>query len=259
MATRRPFLTAQWRSLVMLNFETPSYVLRPHLPAGVELDTYHGRSLVSIVAFHFLDARLGGWRVPGHQHFVEVNLRAYVRRTLADGTVRRGVTFLKEIVPRWLVSTIANCCFGQSFLTRPMRSRLDLSNEATGGGVIEYELKHRGRWNRLHALTSGAAHAPEAGSEAEFITEHYWSYTRLGSHRTMENHVEHDPWRVFDLAKYAFDFDVGQLYGLKWLPFLKAEPTSAFVADGSAVQVYPGEILLEEIRRPRTVEELATV
>ena len=89
---RIPLLTAQWRDLVMLNFEVDPRVLAPHVPAGTELDRWHGDTLVSIVAFQFLDARLFGVPIPFHASFPEVNLRFYVRRRLQDGW-RRGVVF----------------------------------------------------------------------------------------------------------------------------------------------------------------------
>ena len=37
----RPFLTAAWRNLLMLNFEADPAVLRPYVPAHAELDTWN--------------------------------------------------------------------------------------------------------------------------------------------------------------------------------------------------------------------------
>jgi uncharacterized protein YqjF (DUF2071 family) len=56
--------------------------------------------MVSVVGFRFLDTRVLGVRVPWHSHFDEVNLRFYVRRRLPDGELRRGVVFVRELVPR---------------------------------------------------------------------------------------------------------------------------------------------------------------
>ena len=41
----RVFLSAEWRSLVMLNYEVAPEVLMPFLPAGLELDEWQGRTL----------------------------------------------------------------------------------------------------------------------------------------------------------------------------------------------------------------------
>ena len=35
----KPFLSAEWRHLVMLNYACPSEVLQPFVPAGTALDT----------------------------------------------------------------------------------------------------------------------------------------------------------------------------------------------------------------------------
>src|SRR6185503_15477980 len=80
---RRPFLTADWRDLVMLSYTIDPAVLAARVPAGTPLR---------------------GVRVPGHADFDEVNQRFYVRRELAAGEVRRGVVFVQEQVPRAAVT-----------------------------------------------------------------------------------------------------------------------------------------------------------
>ena len=74
------FLTAEWRYLAMLNYEIEPAVLAPFVPQGTELDSFDGKTFVSIVAFLFLDTRIGGIPIPFHRNFEEVNLRFYVRR-----------------------------------------------------------------------------------------------------------------------------------------------------------------------------------
>src|SRR3954468_11982990 len=95
----RPFLTADWRFLAMLQYEIDPDVLRPFVPRGTELDDWRGRTLVSLVGFQFLDARGLGAPIPFHRDFAEVTLRSYVRRRAPEGW-RRAVVFLREIVPR---------------------------------------------------------------------------------------------------------------------------------------------------------------
>src|SRR5262245_40669761 len=75
VAPRRPFLTARWLQLAMLNFEIDPAALAPLVPRGTELDTFEGRSLVSLVGFQFRDTRVWGLAIPFHRNFEEVNLR----------------------------------------------------------------------------------------------------------------------------------------------------------------------------------------
>ncbi|MCY7345020.1 MAG: DUF2071 domain-containing protein, partial [Pyrinomonadaceae bacterium] len=95
----RKFLTAKWQDLVMANYEISPDLLADFVPPGAELDFHDGKCFVSLVAFMFLDVRVLKIPVPFHTNFEEVNLRFYVRRETADET-RRGVVFVKEIVPR---------------------------------------------------------------------------------------------------------------------------------------------------------------
>jgi uncharacterized protein len=105
-ASRKPFLTAEWRRLVMANFEIDGDALAPFVPSGVELDVWRGRNYVSLVGFLFLKTRVLGAAVPWHENFEEVNLRFYVRRKVG-AEWRRGVVFVKEIVPRRLIAWTA--------------------------------------------------------------------------------------------------------------------------------------------------------
>ena len=59
------FLTAEWRDLVMLNYEVDPGILAGLVPAGTELDLWQGRALVSVVGFHFRRTRVLGRRDSG--------------------------------------------------------------------------------------------------------------------------------------------------------------------------------------------------
>jgi hypothetical protein len=78
------------------------------------------------------------------------------------------------------------------------------------------------------------------GSEAEFITEHYWGYNKQRDGSTLEYRVEHPRWHVAEAAEAALDCDVAGLYGGQFAASLHGEPSSAFLAEGSAVTVYRG-------------------
>ncbi|MCC7495765.1 MAG: DUF2071 domain-containing protein [Fimbriimonadaceae bacterium] len=234
----RPFLTAAWRHLAMLNYAVDPAVVRPLVPAGTALDSFGGVTYVSLVGFLFRDTRVAGWAVPGHVHFEELNLRCYVRREAA-GEVRRGVVFVKELVPRHAITAVARWCYGENYQTVAMRHALTRDAGGTVTGAA-YEWWHGGWWNRLAATATGPAGPLQAGSVAEFITEHYWGYARRRDGSTTEYRVAHPRWTVAPAtAQYAGD--VAALYGPQWVPYLLGEPRSAFLVDGSPVEVWPGE------------------
>ena len=240
MSAARPFLTAQWRHLMMLNYDVEPALLEPFLPRGNELDLWQSRAVISLVGFRFLGTRLKGWAIPGHQNFSEVNLRFYVRHLMTDGW-RRGVVFLKEIVPKPAVSWVANTIYHENYITLPMSHRVQIPASATDRtGRISYQWRHRGRHFEMSAEFSGLPQPPVAGSEAQFITEHYWGYTKRRDGTTSEYQVAHPVWRVWNVDRAAFTGDATALYGRDFAAVLREAPKSVLVADGSAVTVQGG-------------------
>ena len=227
------FLTAEWRHLVMLNYAVDPPVVQPYVPAGTELDFFQGRTYVSVVGFLFLKTRLLGMPIPFHRRFEEINLRFYVRRRNSS-EMRRGVVFIKEIVPRFMVSLIARRVYNENYVTRKTRSHIDIPHG------VRYEWLHDKKWWHVSADIQGEPRPLIAGQEPEFITEHYWGYTRQRDGGTMEYQVEHPPWRVWTATSAHFDCDVASLYGPQFVPYLRVPPTSAFVAEGSPVVVRRG-------------------
>ena len=234
------FLTAEWRSLAMLNYDIDPAALRRLVPRGVELDTWNNRHFVSVVGFHFLKTRVLGLPVPFHRDFEEINLRFYVRRRAEDGW-RRGVVFIKEIVPRWAIATVARVVYNENYVARRMRRRIDWDKETIApNGSVEYSWRDGGSWHRVRAKTAGEARPLAPDSEEEFITEHYWGYAAQRDGGSVEYQVEHPRWRVWQTSDAAFECDVKHVYGRQFVECLSAKPGSAFVADGSAVVVRKG-------------------
>jgi uncharacterized protein len=242
MPASRAFLTAQWRYLLMLNYEVDPAVLAPLLPAGVELDSWNGKTLVSMVGFLFLHTRVLGASVPFHQNFEEVNLRFYVRRE-AGGELRRGVVFVKELVPKPWIARIARWVYHENYVALPMGHTIERDRQGSlcPEALVEYTWKHRRRRHRLGGMVIGDPALPQPGSEEEFISEHYWGYTRLGQRKTGEYQVEHPAWRVWPVAQPYLLCDIQALYGAPFEPFLHKPPRSAFLAEGSQVQVKIGK------------------
>jgi len=236
--SRRRFLTAEWRHLAMLNYPVEGEVLEPFTPAGTVLDTYQGKSYVSIVGFLFLKTRVLGLAIPRHRDFEELNLRFYVRR-FADGDWRRGVVFIKELVPKRAIAAVARACFNENYVAVPMRHRLEMTPLGSLA-ALAYEWQFNGRWNTLKARIAGDPRAPAAGSLEEFITEHYWGYARTKDGGCVEYQVEHPRWRVWPATEASLDCDGTALYGAAFAPVLGVSPASAFVAEGSEVTVFQG-------------------
>lgn len=217
----------------MLNFDVPPAILRPFVPPGVELDFHNGISYASLVGFRFIDTRVLGLPIPFHRDFDEVNLRFYVRR-FADGHWRRGVVFIREIVPRAAIAFVARTFYGEPYSAFPMRHQLSVTPDSISA---RYEWRRAGQWEFLAAQASGQPGEIQPGSGEEFIAEHYWGYTRRRGGLCSEYEVLHPRWRVWQCAQASFQAGIAALYGPEFVEPLSAQPRSAFIADGSPVSV----------------------
>jgi uncharacterized protein YqjF (DUF2071 family) len=233
-----PFLTARWEDLVLLNYACPQHILESLVPRGTTLDLWGGDALVSLVGFLFRNTRIAGLRIPLHQTFEEVNLRFYVRRLTAPGETRRAVVFVRELVPRHAIAAVARWVYNEPYLAVAMAHRSSLTD--TDGGAVAYSWSYRGQQFVLDAAVHGPSQRLTPASEAEFITEHYWGYTRQRNGDTLEYQVEHPPWKVWKATASNFVGPGASLYGSAFGDVFAKGPRSAFVSTGSAVVVHRG-------------------
>jgi uncharacterized protein YqjF (DUF2071 family) len=248
MKPERPFLTARWTELLVLNFAVPGEQIARLAPPGTEPDLFDGQAYMSVIGFMFRDARFFGIGLPWQRQFEEVNLRYYVRRETELGT-RRGVVFAREIAPQPLVATTARWLYNESYVTRRMRNSVQLAGpRLNAGDELGYEWRTGPRdrhiWNRMSARVAATPLLPAPGTLAEFIIEHYWAYTHQRDGGTSEYRVAHRPWRVAPVENLEWNCDLATTYGDSPLAkYLAAPPVLAFVADGSPVQVFRGRRL----------------
>ncbi len=228
----RKFLTAKWSDLVMANYEIAPEILADRVPLGTSLDFYDGKCFVSVVAFMFLDTRVLGVPVPFHINFEEANLRFYVKRETPE-EVKRGVTFIKEIVPRYAIATVARVFYGEPYEAWKM-SHAKQENE------LIYAWWKRDDAHSVKIEIGENTGVPAENSHGEFIIEHYWGYTKRGAARTDEYRVEHPKWEIFDVKNHEIKIDFGKLYGEEFKVLNDQKPHSIFMAKGSEVSVYKG-------------------
>ena len=228
----RPFLSANWRYLAMLNFVVDPKIVAPLVPPGTEIDFENSETFLSVVGFLFLDTRLLGLPIPLHRDFEEVNLRFYVRKKSAD-TWRRGVVFVRELVPRRAIALVARTFYGENYVALPMKHQIDHVDLKLS---VEYSWRRGRKWESLKMSASGEPQTITAGSHPEFITEHYWGYTRVRA-GCSEYRVEHPRWKIWSADHFEFSADVAALYGEQFSETLNAAPRSTFIAEGSPITV----------------------
>jgi uncharacterized protein len=226
------FLNAEWRKLLMANYEVNPELLKPYLPVKTELDLWNGTCYVSLVGFMFVNTKVLGLKIPFHVNFEEVNLRFYVKHF--DGKEwKRGVVFIKEIVHKMAITFVANTIYGEHYETLKMKHEWKISENKLNVSYAWYKEK----WQSFKVEAENFAVPIHLGSEEEFITEHYWGYTRISGKKTTEYEVGHPKWDIYPVKSYSIDVDFEQTYGVAF-GFLDNEiPKSVFLAEGSEIFV----------------------
>ena len=226
------FLTAEWRKLAVINYEIDPEILEKYLPNGTELDFFNGKYLVSLVGFMFLNTKVLKVSVPFHRNFEEVNLRFYVKK-LENGIWKRGVVFIKEIVPKKALSFIANTFYNENYVTFPMSHEIIQTEDLL---KVNYSWKTK-NLNSIKIEAENRQNKMLENSDFEFITEHYFGYTKNGN-RTTEYEVRHPKWNFYQIKNYEIKVDFEENYG-KDFAFLNCEkPLSVMLAEGSEIEVY---------------------
>jgi uncharacterized protein YqjF (DUF2071 family) len=229
------FLTAEWKNLAVLTYSIEPAALQRYLPNGLRLDQWQGEALVSLVGFRFLRTKILGCPVPFWGSFPEVNLRFYVRRDTSDGE-RRGVVFIKEIVPYYPVAAIARGLYNENYHSAPMAHR-------TAAGEAEYQWHWEGRENRIAVFAGSLATLPDDESLDTFIIEHHWGYSRSRNGGCIEYEVDRRPWRTYPVERFEMDVDVERVYGPEFAFALRRPPVSVVLAEGSKISVSFGRTL----------------
>lgn len=239
LSEKATFLDAHWRKLLMANYEVSPEILQKYLPYKTELDLWNNRCYVSLVGFLFLETKVWGIKFPFHTNFEEVNLRFYVRYN-DNGAWKRGVVFIKEIVPKLMITLVANTVYNENYATHRCRHEITQSDSQL---FVKYSWKSRSGWNHLQANANNQTHAILPASEEEFITDHYWGYARYSDKKTREYEVTHPRWNIYPVTDYAIQCHFSELYGDDFAFLKDTPPTSVLLAEGSEIAVLKGEII----------------
>jgi uncharacterized protein YqjF (DUF2071 family) len=210
------FLTAEWKNLLMLNYAVDAALLEPFVPVGTVLDAFAGKTYLSLVGFQFNRSRPFGIPMRFYQAFEEVNLRFYVRRAS-----KRGVVFIRELVPKRAVAALARFAFNENYSRVPMSHRVETGAE---GEVMKAEYSWCSATDRcvMWIETEGASFLPPEDSVSQFFTEHYWGYAAQRGGGCLEYEVQHARWRVWNAKRAGFSGDAAGLYGAGFAQVLRA-------------------------------------
>ncbi|NRD24738.1 DUF2071 domain-containing protein [Winogradskyella litoriviva] len=222
------FLSAYWENLILINYQIDPNILKPFVPKGTQLDSFHGKYYVSIVGFMFKNTRVLGFKLPYHINFEEVNLRFYVKHNN-----KRGVVFIKEIVPKPLITLVANSIYHEHYQTNKMKHRW---LESEKHNEFQYQWKLNQQWQSFSVKTEKHTSTIKENTEEQFITEHYFGYTKH-KNNTFEYEVVHPTWQQLRVIDVDININFETNYGERFKILQTLNPSSVILAKGSAVSV----------------------
>jgi uncharacterized protein len=176
----RPWTVGQtWEHLLFAHWPVEPRLLRPHVPATLDLDEFDGSAWVGLVPFRIAGHRLRGTLpVPGLSSFLELNCR-----TCVSLRGRPGIWFFSlDASSRWAVEA-ARRLYRLPYHQARIRAFGD-SFEASriGADGVAFSARYR---------PDGPIRTAQAGSLEDFLIERYCLYADDGRARA---DVHHAPW-----------------------------------------------------------------
>ena len=227
------FLKAEWRKLAIANYAINPAVLQKYIPHKTELDLWNNTCYVSLIGFMFKNTKMLGLKIPFHIDFEEVNLRFYVKY-FENNQWKRGVVFIKELVPKSALTFVANTFYNEHYQTVPMSHKWELVDENIN---ITYAWKYYNKEQKISVLAENNLQEIPPNSETEFITEHYWGYNKVFENKTFEYEVTHPKWQIYSVKEYEINVDYGLVYGADFAFLNNLKPNSVMLAEGSEITV----------------------
>jgi uncharacterized protein YqjF (DUF2071 family) len=230
----KPFLTAVWSDLILASYAVPEEAVRPYLRAGLTPDIWQGSAWCSLVAFDFRHARVLGLPMPpglGVRDFPEFNLRLYAR----EGD-RRGVVFVRELVPSPLLAGAARLTYNEPYSVARMTNRVSQVGDRRR---VRHDFIIDGRPQMIAVSARGPAQTPAEDTFDHWVKEQEWGFGRQRDGTAIRYFVQHPTWRTYPIEDAQIRVETDRLYGPQWRFLRDRTPDSVVLAEGSAISVDP--------------------
>lgn len=182
----RPWLIRQtWRELLFAHWPVAPSVLRPLIPARLELETFGGEAWVGVVPFELsgLSARRGHPRL--RLTFPELNVRTYV--TIQN---KPGVWFFSLDAASLLAVLGARAAYHLPYYWATMQM-------SGHDGWITYRSQRRDHTTARFAgryRPTGPEFVSTPGSLESWLTDRYCLYAASPAGHILRADINHDPW-----------------------------------------------------------------
>jgi uncharacterized protein len=187
----RPWIMAQsWHDLLFAHWRIDAALLRPQIPAALQIDAFAGQAWIAVVPFRMSGVRLR-WTpaLPWSSAFPEMNVRTYV-----SAERKPGVWFFSLDARNPVAVAIARAWFHLPYF----RAQMNCEERDTW---IHY---HSGRTHPGAAAgifegryrAAGEIFEPKPGTLEHFLTERYCLYAKASRGQIYRGEIHHQPWRL---------------------------------------------------------------
>jgi uncharacterized protein YqjF (DUF2071 family) len=174
-----------WEDLLFAHWRVDPELLRPRIPAGLELDTFDGAAWIGVAPFRLTGLRLRGLLpFPGASSFLELNVRTCV--TAQD---KPGIWFFSLDASSRVAVELARRTYRLPYFHAQMSA-------TRSGNRIAYECMRADEPARRFSgryRPAGEAHESQPGSLEWFLTERYCLYA-LDRGVLSRAEIHHEPW-----------------------------------------------------------------
>ncbi len=227
-----PLMKQSWSDLLFLHWTIDVNLLRPIIPAPLELDLFENHAWIGITPFSMSDIQVEGLpQIPGFTSMHELNVRTYVHYRGFP-----GVWFFTLDASKLIPAIAARVLYALPYY------KADMKFQAPRGGTYHFaskrmdstEAEFEAVWKEGIELRS-----PDTESLAFFLTERYSLYSADETH-LYRARIYHAPWNLQDADLVTYRSTLLQSQGLP-------EPTTSpllHFARKQNVEVWPSETLL---------------
>jgi len=178
----------RWCDLAFLHWPVDPAIIRPSIPAALEIDTFDGQAWIGVVPFRMENVRPRfAPPIPGTGAFPEINVRTYVR-----SGARTGVWFFSLDATSRLAVRAARWAFNLPYLDAEIVI-------ASRGESVDYRSRRVHREAPPAAFQgtyrpTGASRRAAVGSLEHFLVERYCLFALSQKGEVGYMDVHHMPW-----------------------------------------------------------------
>ncbi len=200
---QRPWVMRQtWHDLLFAHWPLPVEILRPLVPAELELDSFDGQAWLAVAPFWMSGIRMRRLpAVPGLSTFPELNVRTYVKGPTSAGSRlasppgsphKPGVYFFSLDAGNALAVTAARAWYKLPYFNADMKVEVN-------GDEITYSSRRRGPPGPGDVQCNYQPTGPGTQSKSDletFLTERYCLYAVSRARRVFRAEIHHEPWTL---------------------------------------------------------------